>query len=258
MASNFSTPQLPTPPSLTDRLQAPNPVSQVQSYQNQALAGLTSGLTGVTGGVDRGANLPQLGFQQPQESSVQLGSRNVLTSVAEDNKRLAQLHSINEQKKITQGRVQGYGNVGNIGGTGLAANYGGPNPKFPNAIPQNMAPVRGGYLRRDAASAFEQMAVALKSATGANLRVNEGYRTYARQVYFWNLYKSGKGAAVAPPGKSTHSGGTAVDMGGFGGVGTPAWNWLRANAGRYGYEWTGGYQFKNSAGIEPWHWQYQG
>lgn len=252
-----SSPTLPTVPTLADKMQTINPQNQVQDYQNQALAGLSSGLSGVTGGVDKGSALPQLGFQKPQESQVQLGSRNVLTSVEENNKKLAQLHSIAEQNKITAGRVQGYGNVGNLGKAGMASNFGGPNAAHPNDIPKNMVAIRGGYLRADAANAFEQMARGLQQATGANLRVNEGYRTYANQVYYWNLYKSGKGAAVAPPGQSTHSGGTAVDLAGYGSVGTPAWNWLISNARRYGYEWTGGYQFKNSAGIEPWHWEYK-
>ena len=36
-------------------------------------------------------------------------------------------------------------------------------------------------------------------ADGVPFRVNEGHRTMARQWYFWNLYRSGRGALAAFP-----------------------------------------------------------
>jgi hypothetical protein len=51
--------------------------------------------------------------------------------------------------------------------------------------------------------------------TGA---ISEGFRTYAKQKYFWDLYKSGKGNLAAEPGTSNHEKGQAVDItdpGGF-------------------------------------------
>lgn len=234
-----------------------NPVDQVASFRNQKLGGILSGTAQGTGlSSDATGNVLFPG--KKPNSAVQLGSQNTIVSIAEQNKRLAQANSIARQKAITQGRVQGYSNVGNIGKVGLASTYGGAMGNAANAIPSNMYYIRGGYLRKDAAFAFESMAQALKKATGANLQVTEGYRTYARQVYFWNLYKSGKGDPVAPPGHSTHNGGTAVDLRGYGSVGSAAWNWMLQNASRYGYVWTGGYQFKNQGLIEPWHWEYKG
>lgn len=38
------------------------------------------------------------------------------------------------------------------------------------------------------------------------------YRTYGEQVYFWNLYKSGRGNLAAFPGTSNHGSGTALDL----------------------------------------------
>lgn len=48
-------------------------------------------------------------------------------------------------------------------------------------------------------------------ATGQHLQVNQSYRTHAQQE---KLYKelSAKGARVAPPGKSFHEHGLAVDV----------------------------------------------
>jgi hypothetical protein len=38
------------------------------------------------------------------------------------------------------------------------------------------------------------------------------YRTYAQQVYLWQLYKSGRGNLAAYPGTSNHGWGLAVDF----------------------------------------------
>lgn len=249
MPSNLL-PPVPTIPTLADKLTAPNPVNNVASYRNQGLGGLTSGLTAQTGGATPSLTPDTLFPNTGNQNAVQLGSQQVIAQVAASNKQTAKLMAINNQKKLTEGRVQGYGNVGNIGGAGLHSNYGGGG-RIRMAAPQDVVPVAGGYLRKDAANAFSQMASALKAATGQTIGVEEGYRSYDRQVYLYNLYKAGKGNLAATPGTSMHGTGTAVDIKGYGGA---AFNWLRQNAGKFGYSWTGG----GFSQVEPWHWQYTG
>ena len=38
------------------------------------------------------------------------------------------------------------------------------------------------------------------------------YRTYAKQVYLWQLYRAGRGNLAAYPGTSNHGWGLAVDF----------------------------------------------
>ncbi|MEN9799809.1 MAG: hypothetical protein RL653_3506, partial [Pseudomonadota bacterium] len=54
---------------------------------------------------------------------------------------------------------------------------------------------------------------------------------------------------AARPGYSNHQMGLSVDLGGIGGYGTRAYNWLKQNASRYG--------FVNDVGGEFWHWTYK-
>jgi len=39
-----------------------------------------------------------------------------------------------------------------------------------------------------------------------------GYRSYAQQLYLYNLYLSGQGSLAAVPGTSVHEYGTAIDL----------------------------------------------
>lgn len=76
-----------------------------------------------------------------------------------------------------------------------------------------LAAIGGGYyLRRDAARAFNAMSAEAQRRFGTSIRVVAGYRTYERQVYFWNLYLSGRGNLAAHPGTSNHGWGIAVDL----------------------------------------------
>jgi D-alanyl-D-alanine carboxypeptidase len=70
--------------------------------------------------------------------------------------------------------------------------------------------------------------------------------------------------AVAAPGYSEHHTGRAIDIGGAEGpyltedfAQTPAFRWLEAHAGEFGF--TLSYPSGNAHGItyEPWHWCYQ-
>lgn len=71
------------------------------------------------------------------------------------------------------------------------------------------------YLRKDAAAAFMAMNAESVAKFGVTLRVASArvaYRTIAEQQYFYDLYRSGRGALAAVPGTSNHGWGLAVDL----------------------------------------------
>lgn len=71
------------------------------------------------------------------------------------------------------------------------------------------------YLRKDAAAAFNAMNEESERRFGVTLRsstARTAYRTYAEQVYFKNLERSGKGSLAAIPGTSNHGLGLAIDL----------------------------------------------
>lgn len=75
---------------------------------------------------------------------------------------------------------------------------------------------------------------------------NSSYRTYAAQLYYWNLYQSGQGNLAAYPGTSNHGWGLAVDL---------AEQWMRAwiDSEGHKYGWA-----KTEAFSEWWHVNYDG
>lgn len=138
----------------------------------------------------------------------------------------------------------------------------------------------GARLNSDAAASYEDLNRAFIARFGKRLAINSGARTYEEQVkafkdnhqltpilnngkYItrnWNgqtwYLKPGK-ATVAQPGTSNHEypPGRAADFGsGVQTLGSVEHNWMRANAGRYGWEWTG----EDFVTVEPWHWEKTG
>jgi D-alanyl-D-alanine carboxypeptidase len=105
----------------------------------------------------------------------------------------------------------------------------------------------GEHLRHDAASSFEQMYSEARDA-GLWLWVISGHRTWAEQRSLYRLYRKGLGARAARPGRSNHQRGTAVDIS-VGSIHTRTYEWLAANACRFGY--------KRTVRSEPWHWEYR-
>ena len=102
------------------------------------------------------------------------------------------------------------------------------NGRLPSSV---LAPIGGGYyLRKDAAAAFNAMSREAQRRWGRPITVVAGYRTYARQVYFWNLWRAGRGNLAAHPGTSNHGWGLAVDL-------TPQWSrWAVDQIGaKYGF-----------------------
>jgi hypothetical protein len=83
--------------------------------------------------------------------------------------------------------------------------------------------INGGFLRRDAAQAFNALDRSSRQRYGVPLHPlghMSSYRTYAQQVYLWQLYKSGRGNLAAYPGTSNHGWGLAVDFA------TPHMRWI--------------------------------
>jgi hypothetical protein len=113
-----------------------------------------------------------------------------------------------------------------------------------------MAP--GQRLRGDAAAAFATMSKYYAATVGGPLCVTDSYRSYSEQV---SLYRRKPGLA-AVPGTSEHGWGKAVDFcGGIQNTGSPAYNWMKANAGRFGWvhpDWAE----PSGSKPEPWHWEF--
>jgi cell wall-associated NlpC family hydrolase len=112
--------------------------------------------------------------------------------------------------------------------------------------------VGGHRLRCDAAAAWKAMSAAYAADTGSPICITDSYRTYAGQV---RLYGE-KPALAAVPGTSNHGWGLAVDLcGGIDRFGTAAYQWMAANAGRFGWlhpSWAD----PGNGREEPWHWEY--
>ena len=123
----------------------------------------------------------------------------------------------------------------------------------PEALcPLDHAP--GHRLRADAAAAFNRMTAAALAERGTPLCVTDSYRSYSEQV---DVYRRKPGLA-ATPGKSNHGWGLATDLcGGAETFGTSTYQWLKANAGRYGF---GHPAWAEPGGSkpEPWHWEFGG
>jgi LAS superfamily LD-carboxypeptidase LdcB len=111
------------------------------------------------------------------------------------------------------------------------------------------------------ACAFDKMASAAKQA-GVTITIASGFRTVARQEYFWNCYQTkqcNNGNLAARPGTSNHGRGIALDVNTNCGsqtgakpncAGSKVYQWLKNNGHKYG--------FKRTVQSEPWHWEYVG
>lgn len=117
-----------------------------------------------------------------------------------------------------------------------------------------LAPIDNGQRLAKAAAPSYLAMLAAAYADGVTIRTTEGYRDYATSAYLydgWIRRLPGFNPA-SPPGESPHNIGYASDLNtsGFGGT---VYDWLSANAGRFG--------FNNIVGRsigEPWHWVYDG
>ena len=111
------------------------------------------------------------------------------------------------------------------------------------------------HLRCDAAAKFVALNSLYKAKYGANICVNDAYRSYAKQVEMLKLYGYPR---AAMPGTSNHGWAIALDLGcGVGIFGNARYVWFTANAPKYGFKqptWA----LKGGSNPEAWHWQYFG
>jgi hypothetical protein len=73
----------------------------------------------------------------------------------------------------------------------------------------------GGQLAPGPAAAWNALAAHVLKEEGVRISVtgpDSAYRPYSRQVYYYNLWKSGQGNLAAYPGTSNHGLGYAVDV----------------------------------------------
>jgi len=95
------------------------------------------------------------------------------------------------------------------------------------------------------ACAFDRMRNAARAA-GVSLSINSGFRTYARQQYFWHCYQTkscNNGNVAAYPGTSNHGVGLALD------IQISHYWWMAQNAHSFG--------FVRTVQSETWHWEHR-
>jgi cell wall-associated NlpC family hydrolase len=122
-------------------------------------------------------------------------------------------------------------------------------------IPRNSLCELGVYrhaLRCDAAASYALMSEAFGAAFGGRLCITDSYRSFDSQVSAF----ARKPGLAAVPGTSNHGWALAVDLcGGVHVTGSAEWNWMWANAGRFGFvqpSWAA----PGGEKPEPWHWEY--
>jgi len=131
------------------------------------------------------------------------------------------------------------------------------NPSIQSAAPT----AQDNTMTTTTACAFDKMASAAKQA-GVAITIASGFRTVARQEYFWNCYQTkacNNGNLAARPGTSNHGKGIALDLNTNCGTqtgakpncgGSKVYQWLLNNGHKHG--------FKRTVQSEPWHWEYVG
>lgn len=210
-----------------------NPLSAAASYANQVLAGLGQGTT-APGVANRGPGRASMGSSLPGRT-VQDRVGMISQGASRQHQQVAsRLRNARQLSVPTSGGRGGGAQAGGYRGAGTGGIHG---------------------LTPQAGSAFARLNAAYKDRWGQSLIVNSGGRTGEQQQRLRDLYLAGKGNLAAPRGQSVHESGRAVDLGGAAHYSTtPQHAWLRANAGRFGWLWTG----KNFSQREDWHWEFQG
>jgi LysM repeat protein len=135
-------------------------------------------------------------------------------------------------------------------GSAFTAGIGSPPPPAPTYWTAPIyCPCGEVYLASNAAAAWEAMRQASLELYGTDLYPDgtlSGYRSYAQQLYLYNLYLSGQGNLAAVPGTSSHEYGIALDL---------AEPYMRTIVDQIGgsYGWA-----KTEAPDEWWHINYVG
>jgi LysM repeat protein len=102
-----------------------------------------------------------------------------------------------------------------VSGSTAGAGGGPPPPEPPYWVAPIYCPCGEVYLASNAAAAWEAMRQESLSVYGIDLYPDgtlSAFRSYAQQLYLYNLYLSGQGSLAAVPGTSVHEYGTAIDL----------------------------------------------
>ena len=126
------------------------------------------------------------------------------------------------------------------------------NGEIPDSELQALSFSPGNKMNKKAAAAMEEMNKAYKADNGSNLTINEAYRDCATQIRYRK--ELGEKAAPAPPCRSNHGWGLAADIE-VGAFGSSTYNWLKANAHKYGYVHPA-WAEPGGSNPEQWHWEY--
>lgn len=126
------------------------------------------------------------------------------------------------------------------------------NGGIPDSELQALSFSPGSKMNKKAAAAMEEMNKAYKADNGSNLTINEAYRDCATQIRYSK--ELGSRAAPAPPCVSNHGWGLAADIE-VGAFGSSTYNWLKANAHKYGYVHPA-WAEPGGSNPEQWHWEY--
>lgn len=136
--------------------------------------------------------------------------------------------------------------------------------------PGDLTTVYGATISQKAAGDFAAMYEAAQAA-GQPFTVTSSYRSYSTQVSTYNYWVSISGKAAADtysarPGYSEHQTGFAVDLASTSGCSldcfgtTSQYNWLQANAAKYGFiqRYYAGHEATTGYKAEEWHYRYVG
>ena len=126
------------------------------------------------------------------------------------------------------------------------------NGGIPDSELQTLSFSSGNKMNKKAAIAMEEMNKAYKADNGSDLTINEAYRDCATQIRYSK--ELGSRAAPAPPCVSNHGWGLAADIE-VGAFGSSTYNWLKANAHKYGYVHPA-WAEPGGSNPEQWHWEY--
>ena len=126
------------------------------------------------------------------------------------------------------------------------------NGEIPDSELQTLSFSPGNKMNKKAATAMEEMNKAYKADNGSDLTINEAYRDCATQIRYRK--ELGEKAAPAPPCISNHGWGLAADIE-VGAFGSSTYNWLKANAHKYGYVHPA-WAEPGGRNPEQWHWEY--
>jgi peptidase M23B len=126
------------------------------------------------------------------------------------------------------------------------------NGEIPDSELQALSFSPGNKMNKKAAIAMEEMNKAYKADNGSDLTINEAYRDCATQIRYRK--ELGEKAAPAPPCISNHGWGLAADIE-VGAFGSSTYNWLKANAHKYGYVHPA-WAEPGRRNPEQWHWEY--